>query len=295
MAQERGRARGRPRLQPLAGIGKATEAPMQPGKGPMAELVITLVPLADARQKQKKGELIVHGIAKRLDLSISPSLCGQKDTSTGKLADLASTSKSTPDLEPAIENKGTTTVWTSLFSDVEKEIRKWRCALTVYVIGETHGYNYIHKFVKQSWNQVAEPEEEKETKRQCQLAPELVGPPKVLQEWRVKKTADMSDQPAEDKGANKSNVVQYNQQESEQRQLPHAICEEQTMGSKETTMEISRVDQIIQGSAKLSRTREFQALSTNIWRHIYATLKTCGTRNHRSLPAIESGTPILSQ
>lgn len=105
-----------------------------------------------------------------------------------KLADLASTSKSTPDLEPAIEKKGTTTAWTSLFAgtrsfenrlkpsyipptivegktvaqlekeDVDKEIQKWRCALIVYVIGETPSYNYMHKFVKQSWNQVAESE-----------------------------------------------------------------------------------------------------------------------------------------
>lgn len=51
MARGPARTSGRRRLQPLAVIGKATEAPMQPDKAPMADLVITHVPLIDAMQK----------------------------------------------------------------------------------------------------------------------------------------------------------------------------------------------------------------------------------------------------
>ncbi|OIT23096.1 hypothetical protein A4A49_32146 [Nicotiana attenuata] len=192
MARGRGRARERPRLQPLAGISKPVEAPMQPEKTPVAEIIKTLVPLDNAKMKQQEIEVIIQEPAKRLDLSISPSLRSHTDKSTGKFEDLASTSKSTPDLAPVIEKKGATDTWTSLFAgscssenglklsyippkiidgktdvqlekeDVDKEILKWRCAIIVYVIGETSGYNYKHRFVKQSWNQVVELEIEAE-------------------------------------------------------------------------------------------------------------------------------------
>ncbi|OIS97609.1 hypothetical protein A4A49_62384 [Nicotiana attenuata] len=192
MARGRGRARVRPRLQPLAGISKPAEAPMQPDKAPMADLVKTPVPLDDARLKQRESEVIVQGPDKRLDLSTSPSLSVHKDKSIGKFDDLASTSNSTPDLAQAIKKKGTTNAWTSLFAgnrssengiklsyippkivdgktvvqlekeDVDKDILKWRCALIMYVTGKILGYNYMHRFAKQSWNQVTEPEIEDE-------------------------------------------------------------------------------------------------------------------------------------
>nr|XP_009624247.1 uncharacterized protein LOC104115348 [Nicotiana tomentosiformis] len=53
-------------------------------------MVKTRVPLDDARIKQYESEAIIQGPAKRLDLSISPSLIGHKNKSTGKFEDLTS-------------------------------------------------------------------------------------------------------------------------------------------------------------------------------------------------------------
>ncbi|XP_009768155.1 uncharacterized protein [Nicotiana sylvestris] len=42
--------------------------------------------------------------------------------------------------------------------EVENEIGKWKKALIVYVIGETPGYNQMHRYISQHWNNVAEPD-----------------------------------------------------------------------------------------------------------------------------------------
>lgn len=67
-------------------------------------------------RSKKQVDLNVQETAKRLDLSISPSLSGLKGNSTVKLIDLVSISKATTDQEPIIEKKGNTTAWNSLFA-----------------------------------------------------------------------------------------------------------------------------------------------------------------------------------
>lgn len=126
----------------------------------------------------------------------------------------------------------------------------------------------------------------------AQISPQLVGPPKVTQQWRTKKPANMREKPAEDMGANKPNAGEYGHQVPEQSQLSLAICEEQIMVSNK---EISNVDQLIQKSPELSCIREFPALSTSVQRLSNVTVKTGGIGNFKSLPTTESGPPILSQ
>ncbi|XP_009758696.1 uncharacterized protein [Nicotiana sylvestris] len=42
--------------------------------------------------------------------------------------------------------------------EVENETEKWKNALIVYVIGERPGYNQMHRYIAQHWNNVAEPD-----------------------------------------------------------------------------------------------------------------------------------------
>lgn len=40
-------------------------------------------------------------------------------------------------------------------SELEKEALKWKCALIISVIGEKPGYNYMRRYINQTWNTVS--------------------------------------------------------------------------------------------------------------------------------------------
>ncbi|KAH0730337.1 hypothetical protein KY289_001525 [Solanum tuberosum] len=42
--------------------------------------------------------------------------------------------------------------------EVERETSKWKCASIVYVLGESPGYNTMHRYISQTWTEVAAPE-----------------------------------------------------------------------------------------------------------------------------------------
>ncbi|XP_059301875.1 uncharacterized protein LOC132053789 [Lycium ferocissimum] len=77
---------------------------------------------------------------------------------------MANTSTTVPVQVEIAKDEADPPGWTSLFAatleqeEIDREMRKWRSALIVYVIGDTPGYNYMSKFVTQTWNKVVEPE-----------------------------------------------------------------------------------------------------------------------------------------
>ncbi|OIT05688.1 hypothetical protein A4A49_61440 [Nicotiana attenuata] len=203
MVRGRGRPRGRPRLQPLAGSGNLAKTNLQLEKTPVANVEKVTVILEGNQQKQHASEGMIQDAAKRLDLSVSPISSTQSGKSTEKIADLASTSKelvstskdpanmskAVQDLAPVNEEKP---AWTSLFA------------------------------AENEHNQYEQPR-----RRRGPVAPlnAQVGPQqteKVIQEWRVKKTADIKDPPAV--------LVGADQQEKETNEKQPIDLTQQPMG-----------------------------------------------------------------
>lgn len=41
--------------------------------------------------------------------------------------------------------------------EVDPEIEKWKCSLIVYVIRDSPGYSLMYRYIKQTWNKIADP------------------------------------------------------------------------------------------------------------------------------------------
>ncbi|WMV37120.1 hypothetical protein MTR67_030505 [Solanum verrucosum] len=139
MARGRGRGKGRPRRETILTLGSANGARIElEGKKEEGEVSINETGAPPVTTKEKSKDLIE-----------SWANLFAKNRSVTNGMTLSYIPPQVIDGKSVIQLDKT---------NVDRETAKWKCVMIVYVLGESPGYNTMHRYISQTWAEVVAPE-----------------------------------------------------------------------------------------------------------------------------------------